>query len=281
MTNMPLKLFLLKNIEVKLTDEEQKKLPKTIKIIGHVGLIRLDPDLEKYQTYIAKAILKWNSRIKTVAIEQNKSETLLRNVNYKVIFGEKNTKTVYIENGIKYVLDPTRITFSLGNQKERLHLYNLNLNNKVVIDMFACVGQFSFPVAIGAKAKKVIAIEINPDAFSYLVEGIKINKINNIIPILGDSRNIAPKYNADLIIMGFLHSTHRYFPSALKALNSNGGKIIMHIAVHDNNQINSIIEYITYQAQLQNYKITNLKLRTIKMYSPAIKHIAFEINLKK
>ncbi len=281
MTNIPLKKFLKTHLQDILTDKELEVLPKTIKIIGHVALLKIEPILEPHIVSISKLIQEWNNKIRTVAIQKEKSQYITRNVKYEIVYGEESTKTVHIENGIKYVLDPTEITFSLGNQRERLRLYNMNLPNKIVIDMFACVGQFSFPVAIGAKPKEVISIEINPKAFDYLIEGIKLNKIKNITPILGDSRKVIPSNKADLIIMGYLHSTHRYIQAALKGLKEQGGRIIMHISVHNNEQLNEITDYINKQLKIKNYEMIKLNYRFIKNYSPYVKHMAIDFSIKK
>ena len=88
--------------------------------------------------------------------------------------------------------------------------------------MFAGIGYFSIPIGVHSNAKQVYSIEINPNSFHYLKENIKLNKINNIIPLLGDCMDITPEYSADRIIMGYVKTTHHYLKTAIDSLNKGG-----------------------------------------------------------
>jgi FkbM family methyltransferase len=64
-----------------------------------------------------------------------------------------------------------------------LNVYNVNYirRNDYVIDLGAGIGDFA--LLASKKAEKVFAIEPNPKDYSTLLENIKRNNINNIIPI--------------------------------------------------------------------------------------------------
>ena len=72
------------------------------------------------------------------------------------------------------------------------------------------------------KAKKIISIEINPNSYHYLCENIKLNKCDNITPVLGDCRLETPKFRADRILMGYVKTTHHYLKVAIDSLNKGG-----------------------------------------------------------
>ena len=73
-----------------------------------------------------------------------------------------------------------------------------------------------------SNAKQVIPIEINPNSYFYLNENIKLNKLTNVNPILGDCIKETPKYKADRILMGYVKTTHHYLKVGIDSLNSGG-----------------------------------------------------------
>ncbi len=56
--------------------------------------------------------------------------------------------------------------------------------------MFAGVGPYS--ILLAKKAELVFACDINPPwAVRYLEENVRLNRTNNVVPILGDVRKVA------------------------------------------------------------------------------------------
>ena len=74
---------------------------------------------------------------------------------------------------------------------------------EVVVDPFAGVGQFTVPIARHAKTTVVHSIELNPTAYNYLYENVRINRVGHLVrPLLGDCERIAPRGVADRVLMG-------------------------------------------------------------------------------
>jgi len=125
---------------------------------------------------------------------------------YQVLYGNE-TETVNKENGCLFKLDLAKVMWSKGNNNERLRIAKLVEDGETVIDMFAGIGYFSIPIGVHANAREVISIEINPNSYEFLCENIKLNKLDNITPVLGDCKVETPKYKADRIIMGYVKTT--------------------------------------------------------------------------
>jgi len=110
--------------------------------------------------------------------------------------------------------------FSKGNINERMYLPRLIRNNEIVIDMFAGIGYFSLGIAKFSNAKKIYAIELNPESYEFLVKNIKINNLENKLePLLGDCKIIVPQLSqkniiADRIIMGVFPAPYNYLDAA-------------------------------------------------------------------
>lgn len=193
----------------------------------------------------------------------------------KLLYGE-DTETINNENGCLFKLDLKKVMWSKGNNNERIRIAKLVEDNETIIDMFAGIGYFSIPIGVHSNAKQVYSIEINPNSFHYLKENIKLNKINNIIPLLGDCMDITPEYSADRIIMGYVKTTHHYLKTAIDSLNK-GGVIHYHETVPeklmDTRPINRIKEVAGDRS------VEFLKLNKVKKYSPGVFHVVCDARI--
>lgn len=194
---------------------------------------------------------------------------------YKILYGNE-TETINKENGCLFKLDLAKVMWSKGNNNERLRIAKLVRDGETVIDMFAGIGYFSIPVGVHANAKEIISIEINPNSYHFLCENIKLNKLNNITPILGDCKIKTPDYKADRIIMGYVKTTHHYLKVAIDSLNS-GGILHYHETVPEKLIETRPIERIVSQAGDREVEI--LKINKIKKYAPGVEHVVIDARI--
>ncbi|MFN4133828.1 MAG: class I SAM-dependent methyltransferase family protein, partial [Candidatus Hadarchaeales archaeon] len=146
---------------------------------------------------------------------------------------------------------------------------------ETVVDMFAGVGQFSIPIAKHARPAKVYAIEKNRETFGYLVENIRINKVGHLIsPIFGDCREVAPRGVADRVVMGIIHVTHTYLPTAISALKPSGGIIHYHETVPCRLLFERPVKRILSATQGKRVEI--IGKRVVKKYSPNVAHVVID-----
>lgn len=254
---------------------DKAALPDGFHLVGHVALLHLDSSLLDYAHLIGSATLGYDGRIKSVAVRSGPTEGVLRIPTYVLVAGEPNTVTTHVEGGVKYRLDPLIVTFSGGNRCERIRLRSVVSPGEIVVDMFACVGQFALPIATG-KSSQVFAIEINPVAYGYLLENIRLNRVENkVVALLGDCREVHPSRVADRVVMGYLHNTLLYLPAALETLSAKGGIIHMHMAA-PTSEAASIESGISYEARHSGF-MTQTVVRRIKSYSPGVNHMVFDI----
>ena len=137
------------------------------------------------------------------------------------LYGPEGDVT-HVENGIRYTFDPERVMFSPGNQRERIRMGTLDMRGETVVDLFAGIGYFSLPVALGTGAQTVYACEINPVAFRYLTRNITDNRADTMVPLAGDNRMVAPRGVADRVIMGYMGTTHLFLETAFACLRDGG-----------------------------------------------------------
>jgi tRNA wybutosine-synthesizing protein 2 len=252
-------------------------LPRGYHVIGHVALISTSIDDSTIIKKIAQLTIEYDPKVKSVAVKTGPTASSKRIPSYRLVVGDPNTLTTHIENGVKFRLDPLRITFSGGNRRERIDFPVRVRDGEHVVDMFACVGQFGLHVATHTLAK-VTAIEINPIAFEFLEENIRINNVQNRMnAILGDCREVNVPIPGDRIIMGYLHDTLDYLPYALDILASKGGWIHLHVAI-PKTEIPLYCNTISTIGKQHNYHTESFP-REIKTYSPGITHLVFDIKL--
>ena len=278
---MQLKVFkhlYLMSLKEKLSEKSQiseELLPSRYQIIGDILLAKLFYLNKKEKKEFAKAAIKVLPYIKTVCeVKQIKGE--YRKPKIVKLLG-KSTETTHKENNVFFKLDVSKIMFSKGNLLERKRLLDNVQKNEVIIDMFAGIGYFSLPLS--KKCKKIYAIEKNPISFKYLKQNIKLNKLDNIKPILADCRKLKIKEKADRIIMGYFPHTEKYLKSSMNFLKDKG--IIHYHNLYNRNDLIKPLEDVEKAPKKANFKIISFKQRTVKSYNPKKDHVVLDIELEK
>lgn len=251
---------------------EKKLLPKGWQILGDIIIVSIHKELERYKTEIGNALLSLHPECRTVLLDRG-IKGRLRLPEREVIAGDGNTRTMHRENGCVFKIDAAKVMYSKGNLAERKRISELG-KGETVVDMFAGIGYFSIPMAVHSKPKKIIAIEINPVAFEYLKENIKLNKVEHIIePICGDCAVVTPEKIAHRVIMGYLNA-YEYLEYGIHALMHNG-VIHYHEAVPEA-VIHRPVERLAEQARKQKRKVEIIGMRRIKKYAPGVWHVVVD-----
>lgn len=246
-------------------------------VVGEVLMLELPEELENKRQIIGKKFLEFFPRIKTVL---NRIEIAheFRKPLVEIIAGSK-TETVHKENYCLFKLDASKIMFSAGNMGERKRMASISNAGEVVVDMFAGIGYFSIPIAKHSKPKKVFSIEKNPVAFEYLKENIKLNKLRNVEPILGDCREVAPQNVADRVIMGHFFEQEKFLPAAVDALKKKG--VIHYHDLAMKKEIPSRMEDVRAALRKLGCEANLIEKRIVKSYAPMRWHAVFDFEVKK
>jgi tRNA wybutosine-synthesizing protein 2 len=268
-----------KNLSRNLTIDLIKKLPEKWEKIGDVLIFRLPSELLNYKTEIGKTYSDiLNS--KTVLNEIGTVSGIFRKPKVEIIYGSSDTITVHKENGIRFKLDPIKIMFSSGNMDERIRMANISNENETVVDLFAGIGYFTIPIGVHSKPEKIFAVEINPVSFDFLKQNIVLNDVtNNIVPLYGDNREIAPENTADRVIVGYLEKTHDYLPIAIKCLKNKSGFIHFHTLCSKEINPEKNLKMIKTIGDKQNVKTKLLKQVHVKSYAPGVDHFVFDLKI--
>jgi len=275
----PIKQLLTMNI--KIPKKELSLLPSSYQKLGDVVIVNLKEELWKYGEKIGKIILENTPNTKTVCRRTDFITGKFRQPNIKVIAGEKNTKTIHKENGIFYKLDVAKVMFSKGNLTERKRLVDQVKQDEVIVDMFSGIGYFSLGLAKFSKAKKIYAIELNPESYHYLWGNIKLNKVEDkIVPMFGDCEKECAKLGkiADRILMGLLPSPKDYLEYAMEIIKPNG-IIHYHSLLGEDESYEKLLFEINDAAVKYGMEVELLSWKKVKSYSPKVNHVVLDVRL--
>lgn len=251
-------------------------LPRGWFILGDTIIVKIHPSLSEHKRMIGTALLRLYPRCRCVLADQG-VRGQFREPCREVIAGTPG-ETIHRENGVLFKLDPMRIMFSQGNVKERMRMASLG-KDEIVVDMFAGIGYFSLPMAVHSRPSTITAIEINPVAHRYLVENIRLNRVEDTVePVLGDCAVQTPEGGADRVIMGMVGITDRYLIKGIKALRP-GGVLHYHQNVPAWQYPDALIRTPMHAAALLGRSAKPLGCYKIKKYAPGIIHGVADIRI--
>lgn len=207
-------------------------VPSSYDLIGDLILIELPPELESYSGIIGEALMRLHPRVKSVLA---KGETIgeYRVRRIKVIAGSQDAETIHREHGCLYRLDLGKVFFNPRFSGERLRVAEKVKPGEEVLDMFAGVGSFSILIAKKCPSCRVTAIELNPDAYRFLVQNIRLNKVEGqVTPIHGDAREVltSNKRFFERVIMDLPHNSMEFLDLGLEVCRDHG---VIHLYVAD------------------------------------------------
>lgn len=199
-------------------------VPARFDMIGDIAVLQLPGPLLPYAGAIANAIISRRKNIRSVARKVTKVEGDRRVAAYELIAGA-GTETVHREYGFSYHLDIAEAFFTprLGTERKRVTDW-VEPGERVLVP-FAGVGPFAIPAA--AKGGTVVAIEMNPAAFRYLMMNADNNGVSERMVLLaGDAFNrsllLEPLFDRAIIPAPYGHD---HILSILAPVVRKGGTI--------------------------------------------------------
>ena len=189
-------------------------------VIGDIAIMKKgeqeDPEV------LARNILESKKNVRSVFLDRGvKGEFRTRDL--ELICGEGKTKTIYRENGLRFLVDVGNVYFSPRLATERYIVAKSAEEGERIIDMFAGVGPFSITIA-SMKKCEIQAFDSNPAAVGLMKENMGMNRLKGkIFPQLGDASEMILKYRGmDRVIMNLPHSSFSFIEKAYAALRKGG-----------------------------------------------------------
>lgn len=161
----------------KIPEEFLEKVNRSFEVVGDIAIIEIDEELEQYEKIVGQGLLETNVSLKTILKKSGIHHGEFRTQDLVYVAGIEKYETEYLENGVRFKLNPGKVYFSARLSTERSNLMDQLDEKQRVLVMFSGAG----PYSLTALKKKpniplLTGIEINPDGHKYACESLKLNK---------------------------------------------------------------------------------------------------------
>ena len=251
--------------------------------IGDVLIVSIPKQLLDFKHIIGEVFLHVEQgKARSVFGKVGPTKDIIRTPEFTYLAGDTNSETLHKELGCQFKIDAAKLTFSPGNHGERKRLIDILQKNEFIIDMFSCVGNLSLPLAVNNEPKKIIATEINPLAYRYLEENIKLNKVEDrIFAIFGDNRTVLSEYQgqAARVLFGYFNGDDQQKRLAIR-LCKKGGIVHFHeIVPVKEEETDKLIKKLVVIIEQETKSDMDIAFKRVKKFSPGMDHIVFDVKI--
>ncbi|MEM0437681.1 MAG: class I SAM-dependent methyltransferase family protein [Candidatus Micrarchaeia archaeon] len=186
------------DVELERRERQPQSLPDALEgcglrafdVIGDIAVVEIPDHLKPREREIGETLLRMHRSLKTVVAKESgvSGEYRVRQVRH--IAGEEKTETVHREHGCKFLVDVSKVYFSPRLSHERLRIAQQVHENENVLVLFGGVGPFAIVIAKMHPSARVYSIELNPEGHRYALENARLNRLKNVVPVLGDVREV-------------------------------------------------------------------------------------------
>ncbi len=276
--------------EEALGPEYAGRVWKRIELIGDIAVIRKPFDLDAGSLRpLAEKILEVIPHVKSVwcAVGEVSGEYRIRE--YVHLAGEKRSETIYKELGCLFKLDITRVYVSPRLNYEHRRIMMQVSEGEVIVNMFAGVGLFSIIIAKHKRPETVYSIDINPEAYRYMVENIRLNKVEDrVVPLLGDAARLIKTRLigvADRVLMPLPGLSYEYLEYAILSLKPGFPRYI-HVydfttALKGENPILKVEEKFTEKLSRLSVEYKIAFKRIVRTVGPRKYQVVLDIVIKR
>ncbi len=245
------------------------------------ALARNHEDVENLWKAMASAL-----KVGALGVQAPIADDTYRSSQVEMLLGDSNV--VFTDHGMTYTFDAAKVMFSSGNITERRRIASLDMRDEVVVDAYAGVGYYTFPMLMHAGAAHVHACEINPASLAGLRSGAEANGIVEKMTVHeGDNRGSLAKLKgvADRCHLGLLPSSEPVWEACLLALKPTGGILHVHMNVEEERIEAWVEQTVTrfkrmIEAHQLSFEVRPLHLERVKWFAPRVRHVVLDLSLR-
>ncbi len=248
----------------------------SIAVCDMKGMARAD------KLHAAHVLLSRNKHLATVLEKAGAVTGRYRTRRFRYVAGARNYMARHRENGCVFVFDVRKAFFSPRLSYERGRVAALVKGGENVIVMFAGVGPFAIEIAKAHSDAHVVAIELNRSAYAYMTANIKLNRLNNLEPVLGDVRRVSRIYSgsATRVVMPLPASSLSFLDEALEV---SGRRSVVHLYSFGQRDtaIDTLVEIVKRHAEARGYAARRLFGRVVTDYSASEVEVVLDYGIQK
>jgi tRNA wybutosine-synthesizing protein 2 len=251
------------------SETEIEAAPASWAVVGTV--ILADFDGCDRAAEVAEALLDLHGEADTV-LDRGGIAGRTRDPDVTVVAGVGDTETVHTEYGTRYALDLATTMFSPGNKAERARMGEVTGPDERVFDTFAGVGYFALPMA--RAGADVVAAEIDPDTYRYLVENAVLNDVQSRLRAVRADCADVDLDPVDRVVMGHYDAYERLL-TGVAALRP-GGTLHLHEATPEAELPDRPVRRLTEAAAAAGRSCEVLAVREVKSYAEGVQHVVVD-----
>jgi len=280
---------LLKKIAREILGEEfAGRIWRRIEFIGDIALIRtpLGVNPEELRP-LAEEILRRLPYVKSVWASLPGIEGPYRLRKHVWLAGEKRSETIYREHGCVFRVDINKVYISPSLNYEHIRVARLVKPGEAVFNMFAGAGLFSIIIAKHAEPSRVYSVDINPDAYYYMVENTRLNRVEDrVVPILGDAKEVATSMltrSVDRVLMPYPELALEYLPYAVSSLRGSGWiHVYLHVRAdrgeHWRSKARELVEKRLSEISAGKYTVS--LVRKVRNVGPRLHQVVVDVHVE-
>lgn len=261
----------------KLGPRKYEQISKGFDLLGNIAVIDADRETARK---IGKIIIDTHKNVETVLRKASAIRGKYRLRKYDLVLGRRNFVARYNENNCSFVFDVRKTFFSPRLAYERKRVVQACRDGEKVVVMFAGVGPFAIEIAKERKMARVLAIELNRDSYRYMVENIRINKVPNVVPLLGDADKRMRKYRgfASRIIMPLPADSYNFLGSAFYMASK---KCSFHYYAFVDDDGEEEVERLRTFSKLHKRRFRLIGKRIVRPYSAKTSEMVFDFEIAR
>ena len=243
--------------------------------------VRSHPKADALWTAMASAL-----QATSLGIQQPIANDTYRSSQVEMLLGTPSVR--FLDHGITYTFDASKVMFSSGNVTERRRIGALNMAGETVVDAYAGVGYYTLPMLVHAGAAHVHACEINPASVAGLRAAAALNGVEHRLTVHeGDNAHALSALEgvADRCHLGLLPSSEPVWEACMAALKPSGGLLHVHMNVEEEGVdawVQSTVERFQAVANAQGRRaeVTAEHLEKVKWFAPRVRHVVLDLRVR-
>ena len=256
-------------------------LPRTTTTTAAWDNVRRHPDAKGLWKAMADAL-----NVTSLGVQAPIADDTFRSAQVEMLLGSSHVR--FTDHGMTYTFDAAKVMFSSGNITERRRIGSLDMKGEVVVDAYAGVGYYTFPMLVHGGAAHVHACEINPASLAGLRAGAEANGIDDRMTVHEGDNAVSLSHLAgiaDRCHLGLLPSSEAVWEACFLALKATGGTLHIHMNVEEEH-IETWVDQTVQRFEVFNehhrrgFGVRPLHIERVKWFAPRVRHVVLDLSLR-
>ena len=225
-------------------------------------------------------------KVTSLGVQAPIADDTFRSSQVEMLLGSSEVE--FTDHGLTYAFDAAKVMFSSGNVTERRRIGAMNMQGEVVVDAYAGVGYYTFPMLVHAGAAHVHACEINPASIAGLRAGAAANDLLERLTVHEGDNQVALlglKGVADRCHLGLLPSSEPVWEACLLALKPGGGVLHVHMNVEEERiETWSAATIETFESLVAKhglgFSVQATHVERVKWFAPRVRHVVLDLRFR-